>query len=112
MGRERVMAGTYVLAAGLLLALGATAHYAEVGTREPAPTRSTAQMGQGMMGQNMAAARETGSRAPNHGRVSSVRSTGNHASCASNVPNPPGEAPMAGFATGAPRASAPEKGTG
>jgi mono/diheme cytochrome c family protein len=58
MKRKRVMAGTYVLAAGLLLALGATAHYAGVGTREPAPARSTAQMGQGMMGQNMAAARE------------------------------------------------------
>lgn len=56
------MAGTYVLAAGLLLALGATARYAESGPREAAPAPNSAQMGghmrHGMMGQNLAGARK------------------------------------------------------
>lgn len=62
---NKVMAGTYVLAAALLLVLGATTQ-AENGPREPAPERSIAQMGgmkaghmgQRMMGQNLAAERE------------------------------------------------------
>lgn len=66
MRKIKGMAGAYVLAAGLLLALGATARYAESGPREPAPARSTAQMGKmkngrmghGMAGQNMTVARE------------------------------------------------------
>lgn len=58
------MAGTYVLAAALLLVLGATTQYAENGPREPAPERAqmggmkAGQMGHAMMGQNMTAARE------------------------------------------------------
>lgn len=58
MKRKMVMAGTYVFAAGLLLALGAAARYSETAPREIAPDRSAGQMGQGMMGRNMAASRE------------------------------------------------------
>jgi mono/diheme cytochrome c family protein len=58
MRRRMTLTGTYVLAAALLLALGAAAHYSGSGSREATPARDTHQMGQGMMGQNMAAARE------------------------------------------------------
>lgn len=42
----------YVAAAGLLLAMGAAARYANGGSGQPATERNAGQMGRGMMGQN------------------------------------------------------------
>jgi mono/diheme cytochrome c family protein len=58
MRRRLILTGTYVMAAGLLLALGAAARHPGSNAREAAPARRASQMGQGMTGQNMAAARE------------------------------------------------------
>ena len=58
MRRRMTLTGTYVLAAALLLALGAAARYSGSGSREATTVRDSGQMGKGMMGQNMAAARE------------------------------------------------------
>jgi mono/diheme cytochrome c family protein len=58
MKRRMTLTGRYVLAAGLLLALGAVAGHSGSRTRADAPARIGGQMGQGMMEQNMAAARE------------------------------------------------------
>lgn len=61
MTRKTLVASTYVTAAGLLLAMGAAAHYFKGGPGHSATTENTdttqsgmmsGQMGQGMMGQN------------------------------------------------------------
>lgn len=53
MTRKTLIAGTYVTAAGLLLAMGAAAHYFKGGPGHPAASQSGSKTGQGMMSGQM-----------------------------------------------------------